>query len=121
MDIEEVAEKEPEKILSATIHPAVGLETYQARELAFGLGFNGAQIGEFTDHPEGAVPAVHRQGRQPAGGQPADRDQAEGKLVALDAKIGIDPNALFRHPELAALRDRTAGRSRSRRVPRSTT
>jgi succinyl-CoA synthetase beta subunit len=106
MDIEEVAEKEPEKILSATIHPAVGLEAYQARDLAFGLGLSGAQIGEFTN----ILKALYK--------LYIDKDAAlvevnplivtaEGKLVALDAKIGIDANALFRHPELAALRDRT--------------
>ena len=106
MDIEEVAEKEPEKILSVTVHPAVGLESYQARELAFGLGLAGAQIAEFTT----ILKALYQ--------LYIDKDAsllevnplivtAEGKLVALDAKIGIDPNALFRHPDLAALRDRT--------------
>ena len=106
MDIEEVAEKEPEKILSVTVHPAVGLESYQARELAFGLGLAGAQIGEFAT----ILKALYR--------LYIDKDAsllevnplivtAEGRLVALDAKIGIDPNALFRHPDLAALRDRT--------------
>jgi succinyl-CoA synthetase beta subunit len=104
MDIEEVAEKEPEKILSVAIHPAVGLEAYQARELAFGLGFSGAQIGEFT----AILKALYR--------LYIDQDASlvevnplivtkDGKLMALDAKIGIDPNALFRHPEVAALRD----------------
>jgi succinyl-CoA synthetase beta subunit len=106
MDIEEVAEKEPEKILSVVIHPAVGLESYQARELAFGLGLSGAQIGEFTT----ILKALYK--------LYIDKDAsllevnplivtAEGKLVALDAKIGIDANALFRHPELSALRDRS--------------
>jgi succinyl-CoA synthetase beta subunit len=106
MDIEEVAEKEPEKILSTTIHPAVGLESFQARELAFGLGFTGAQIGEFT----AILKALYR--------LYIEKDAAlvevnplivtkEGKLVALDAKIGIDANALFRQPDLVALRDRT--------------
>ena len=106
MDIEEVAEKEPEKILSVTVHPAVGLESYQARELAFGLGLAGAQIAEFTT----ILKALYQ--------LYIDKDASllevnplivttEGKLVALDAKIGIDPNALFRHPDLAALRDRS--------------
>jgi len=106
MDIEEVAAHEPEKILTATIHPAVGLEAYQARELAFGLGLEGAQINEFGR----ILKALYK--------LYIDNDASlvevnplivtgEGKLVALDAKIGIDPNALFRHPELVALRDRT--------------
>jgi succinyl-CoA synthetase beta subunit len=106
MDIEEVAAKEPEKILSVTIHPAVGLEAYQARELAFGLGFAGSQISEFTS----ILKALYK--------LYIDNDASlvevnplivtgEGKLVALDAKIGIDPNALYRHPELTQLRDRS--------------
>ena len=47
MDIEEVAHKTPEKILAVTIHPAAGLQAFQARELAFGLGLSGTQIAEF--------------------------------------------------------------------------
>jgi succinyl-CoA synthetase beta subunit len=106
MDIEEVAANEPEKILSVTIHPAVGLEAYQARELGFGLGLAGSQINEFTS----ILKALYK--------LYIDKDASlvevnplivtgEGRLVALDAKIGIDPNALFRHPELTALRDRS--------------
>jgi succinyl-CoA synthetase beta subunit len=106
MNIEEVAEHEPEKILTATIHPAVGLESYQARELAFGLGFKDAQISEFT----AILKALYK--------LYIDNDASlvevnplivtsEGRLVALDAKIGIDPNALYRHADLAALRDVT--------------
>jgi succinyl-CoA synthetase beta subunit len=106
MDIEEVAAHEPQKILSETIHPAVGLEAYQARNLAFGLKLQGAQIGEFT----AILKALYK--------LYIDTDAAlievnplivtkAGTLLALDAKIGIDPNAIFRHPELAALRDET--------------
>ncbi len=104
MDIEEVAHKTPEKILSVTIHPAAGLQAHQARELAFGLGLNGAPVGEFV----ALAAALHR--------LYIDKDLSlvevnplivtkAGKLVALDAKINVDPNALFRHPELAQLRD----------------
>ncbi|MDR2214461.1 MAG: ADP-forming succinate--CoA ligase subunit beta [Nevskiaceae bacterium] len=106
MDIETVAEKEPEKILTTSIHPAVGLEAYQARELGFGLEFNPVQMAEFTK----ILKALYK--------LYLDNDASlvevnplivtgEGNLVALDAKIGIDPNALFRHPDLVALRDRT--------------
>jgi len=106
MDIEEVAAKEPEKILSVTIHPAVGLEAYQARELAFGLGFAGAQISEFTAILKGLYRLYMEQDASLVEVNPLIVTKA-GKLVALDAKIGIDANALFRHPELVALRDRT--------------
>ena len=106
MDIEEVAEKEPEKILSATIHPAVGLEAYQARDLAFGLGLSGAQIGEFTSILKALYKLYIEKDAALVEVNPLIVT-AEGRLVALDAKIGIDANALFRHPELAPLRDRT--------------
>jgi succinyl-CoA synthetase beta subunit len=106
MDIEEVAAHEPEKILSVTIHPAVGLEAYQARELAFGLGFAGAQIGEFTAILKALYKLYIEQDASLVEVNPLIVTKGGG-LVALDAKIGIDPNAVFRHPELAALRDRT--------------
>jgi succinyl-CoA synthetase beta subunit len=106
MDIEEVAEKEPEKILSTTIHPAVGLESFQARELAFGLGLAGAQIGEFTSILKALYKLYIEKDASLVEVNPLIVTK-EGKLVALDAKIGIDANALFRHPELVALRDRT--------------
>ncbi len=106
MDIEEVAAKEPHKILNATIHPAVGLEGYQARELGFGLGFNGAQIGQFTKILQALYRLYMEQDAALVEVNPLIVT-ADGQLVALDAKIGIDPNALFRHPDLVALRDRS--------------
>ena len=104
MDIEEVAHKTPEKILSATVHPAAGLTAHQARELAFGLGLSGAQITQF----QALTAALYR--------LYLEKDLSlveinplivtrDGSLVALDAKINVDDNALFRHPELAQLRD----------------
>jgi succinyl-CoA synthetase beta subunit len=106
MDIEEVAAHEPEKILSTTIHPAVGLEAFQARELGFGLGFNGAQVGEFTKILQALYRLYMEQDASLVEVNPLIVT-ADGHLVALDAKIGIDPNALFRHPDLVALRDVT--------------
>jgi succinyl-CoA synthetase beta subunit len=104
MDIEEVAHKTPEKILSVSIHPAAGLQAYQARELAFGLGLSGAQITQF----QSLAAALYR--------LYIDKDLSlvevnplivtrNGALVALDAKIDVDANALFRQEELARLRD----------------
>jgi succinyl-CoA synthetase beta subunit len=104
MDIEEVAHKTPEKILSVSIHPAAGLQAYQARELAFGLGLSGAQITQF----QSLAAALYR--------LYIDKDLSllevnplivtrTGALVALDAKIDVDANALFRQDELARLRD----------------
>jgi len=106
MDIEEVAAKQPEKILSTTIHPAVGLESFQARELAFGLGFSGAQIAEFTAILKALYKLYIEKDASLVEVNPLIVTQ-EGRLLALDAKIGIDTNALYRQPAVAALRDRT--------------
>ena len=104
MNIEEVAAHEPGKILRVDIDPAAGLQGYQCRRLAFGLGLSGKQVAEF----ERIARALYR--------LYLERDLAlveinplivtkDGALVALDAKINVDANALFRQPEFAALRD----------------
>jgi succinyl-CoA synthetase beta subunit len=103
MDIEEVAAHSPEKILRVDINPAAGLQAYQCRKLAFGLGFKGPQVGKF----QSMLTALYR--------LYLERDAAllevnpliisHGELVALDAKINIDANALFRQKAMAALRD----------------
>ena len=104
MDIEEVAAKSPERIISVGVHPATGLQGYQCRRLAFGLGLSGAQVEEFTR----IVQPLYR--------LYVERDASlveinpliitkEGRLVALDAKINVDANALFRQREIAAMRD----------------
>ncbi|HXW74998.1 MAG TPA: ADP-forming succinate--CoA ligase subunit beta [Steroidobacteraceae bacterium] len=104
MDIEEVAQQTPEKILTTTVYPAAGLQPYQARELAFGLRLGGPLIVEF----QSLAAALYRLYLE------KDLSLVEvnplivtrgGALLALDAKINIDDNALFRHPELAQLRD----------------
>jgi succinyl-CoA synthetase beta subunit len=104
MDIEEVAAKSPERIISVGVHPATGLQGFQCRRLAFGLGLSGVQVEEFTR----IVQPLYR--------LYVERDASlveinpliitkEGRLVALDAKINVDANALFRQPEIAAMRD----------------
>jgi succinyl-CoA synthetase beta subunit len=104
MDIEEVAHKTPEKILTVTVHPAAGLQAFQARELAFGLALKGAQVTQF----QALVSALYRlyleKDLSLLEVNPLIVTQS-GALVALDAKINADDNALFRHPELARLRD----------------
>jgi succinyl-CoA synthetase beta subunit len=104
MEIETVAAETPEKIKSVTIHPAVGLESYQARELAFALGLTGPQIGEFTTILKSLYKLYTEQDASLVEINPLIVTE-DGRLVALDAKIAIDPNALFRHPELAGMRD----------------
>jgi succinyl-CoA synthetase beta subunit len=104
MDIEEVAHKTPQQILSVTVHPATGLESFQCRQLAFGLGLGPKQIDQF----QLIVKALYR--------LYLERDASlieinplivtkGGGLVALDAKLDIEASALFRQKEMAALRD----------------
>ena len=104
MDIEEVAHKSPEKILSANIHPAAGLQAYQARELAFGLGLSGAQITQFQSLTQALYRLYIDKDLSLLEVNPLIVTKA-GSLVALDAKINVDANALFRQDELARLRD----------------
>jgi succinyl-CoA synthetase beta subunit len=104
MDIEEVAHKTPEKIIAVNVHPAAGLQPYQCRKLAFALGLAGKQISEF----QSLVMALYRLYIENDASlleiNPLILTRA-GALLALDAKINIDANAIFRHPDLAALRD----------------
>jgi succinyl-CoA synthetase beta subunit len=104
VEIEEVAAKTPEKILREAIDPAIGFAGYQGRRLAFGLGLTKEQIGPAV----GFMAALARCFVE------SDCSLAEinplvvlkdGKLLALDAKIGFDDNALFRHPDIRELRD----------------
>ena len=104
MDIEEVAHKTPEKILTANIHPAAGLQAYQARELAFGLGLSGAQITQFQSLTKALYRLYLDKDLSLVEVNPLIVTEA-GSLVALDAKINVDANALFRQDELARLRD----------------
>ena len=106
MDIEEVAEYTPEKIVTVNVHPAAGLQPYQCREMAFALGFSGAQIGEFQQIALALYQLYLERDASLLEVNPLIVTKA-GKLVALDAKINIDPNALFRQKDLAALRDVT--------------
>lgn len=104
MDIEEVAQKSPEKILSVTVHPAAGLQPYQARQIAFGLGLKGPQIAEFQSIAAALYQLYLAEDASLVEVNPLIVTKA-GKLVALDAKINVDANAVFRHPDLAQLRD----------------
>ena len=104
MDIEEVAHKTPEAILREHVDPAVGLQPYQARKLAFGIGLTG-------DAASNAVPFMHALYRAFLETDASLLEinplvvTGEGKLIALDAKVNFDDNALFRHKEFKDLRD----------------
>jgi succinyl-CoA synthetase beta subunit len=115
MEIEEVAHKHPEKILTTVVDPIVGLLPFQARDLGFKLGLNAAQIKEFTqillclgklfiDNDLSLLevnPLVIKE---------------NGELVCLDGKINLDDNALYRHPNLRAQRDTTQEDERENRA-----
>ena len=104
MDIEEVAAKTPEKILTVNIHPAAGLQGYQCRQLAFGLGLKGTQVGEFQSMAMGLFKLYMEKDASLVEVNPLIVTKS-GSLMALDAKINIDANAVFRHPDIAQLRD----------------
>jgi succinyl-CoA synthetase beta subunit len=104
MDIEEVAHKTPEKILSVLVHPAAGLAPNQAREIAFGLKLEGQQIADFVALATALYKLYIEKDLSLVEVNPLIVTRS-GALLALDAKINVDDNALFRHPELAQLRD----------------
>jgi succinyl-CoA synthetase beta subunit len=104
MDIEEVAAKTPERILTVNIHPAAGLQAYQCRQLAFGLGLKGSQVSEFQAMALGLYKLYLEKDASLVEVNPLIVTKS-GNLMALDAKINIDANAVFRHPDIAKLRD----------------
>ncbi len=104
MDIEEVAAKEPEKIVTVNVHPAAGLQPYQCRRLAFALGFKGEQIGAFQKMALALYRLVLEKDASLVEVNPLIVTDS-GALIALDGKINIDANAVFRQPEMAKYRD----------------
>ncbi len=104
MDIEEVAAREPEAILTEAVHPAVGLQPYQWRNLGFALGLQGEQIKAFGKFLAGLYRLFEREDASLVEINPLVVTAA-GELLALDAKLDIEDNALYRHPSLVALRD----------------
>ncbi len=106
MDIEEVAEKHPEKLISVTVDPAVGLQPFQARQLAFAIGMKDKVAGKAAKFCMGLYKAYIESDCSIAEINPLV-ETAEGDVVALDAKMNFDSNALFRHPEIMELRDLT--------------
>jgi len=104
MEIEEVAEKHPEKILKVAIDPASGVSGFHARKLAFGLGLTGKQVSSFTKFVLALYGAFVELDCAIVEINPLVVTGA-GEIVALDAKVSFDDNALFRHKDLEALRD----------------
>src|SRR5688572_15526634 len=104
MDIEEVASKTPEKIMKETIDPSVGFQSFQARKLAFGLGLPGPLVGQAVKFMQSLYSAYEQMDASLAEINPFLLTK-DNRLIALDAKINFDDNALFRHKEFLDLRD----------------
>ncbi|MDP3704720.1 MAG: ADP-forming succinate--CoA ligase subunit beta [Legionellaceae bacterium] len=104
VEIETVAEKTPEKILTVTMDPLVGIMPYQCREVAFKLGLTDDQINQFTRLMVGLGKMFVECDLNLLEINPLVVTKS-GKLVCLDGKISIDDNALFRHPDLKEMRD----------------
>ncbi|MDW8259145.1 MAG: ADP-forming succinate--CoA ligase subunit beta [Gammaproteobacteria bacterium] len=104
MNIEEVAARTPEKITTINVHPATGLQPFQCRRMAFALGFKGEQVGAFQKIALALYKLALDCDASLVEVNPLIVTQ-DGRLVALDAKLNIDANALYRQPQLAQLRD----------------
>jgi succinyl-CoA synthetase beta subunit len=104
MDIEEVAEKTPGKIVKVYIDPGVGVVPFEARQLGFGIGLDGAQVNAFVS----VVTALYMSYLATDASLLEINPlivTAAGDLIALDAKMTFDDNALYRHPDIKELRD----------------
>ncbi len=104
VEIEKVAAETPEKILKEWIDPALGLQAYQARKLAFGLGLSGKQVNNAVKFMMALYNAFMAKDASLAEINPLVVTK-QGDVLALDAKINFDDSALYRHPELLELRD----------------
>ena len=104
MDIEEVAAKTPEKIIKVAIDPAQGMMPYHARQIAFGLGLEGGQIKSAVKFLLAMYQAFNQLDASLVEVNPLVVTGA-GEVIALDAKMNFDDNALFRHKDVAGMRD----------------
>lgn len=104
VEIEKVAEENPELIIKEAIDPAVGIQGYQARKLAFGLGLEGTQFKNAVKFLTGLYKVYEATDASIAEINPLVVTK-EGNVIALDAKINFDDNALYRHPDLVEYRD----------------
>jgi len=104
VEIEKVAAETPEKIVKVWIDPATGLQPFQARELAFALGLSGDSFKNFQEFIKKLYAAYEATDASLLEINPLVITN-DNKIVALDAKMNIDDNALFRHPEILAYRD----------------
>jgi succinyl-CoA synthetase beta subunit len=104
VEIEKVAEETPERIFKEHIHPGVGLSAFQTRKLTFALGLEGPQVGQASKFMSAVWETFKATDASLIEINPLIVTE-EGNLLALDAKMNFDDNALYRHPDLKELRD----------------
>ena len=104
MEIEEVAAKTPEKIIKVAIDPTIGFQPFHARKLAFGLGLPKEEQREFIKFATALYNVYMDNDAEMIEINPLIKT-GDGKFLALDAKMGFDDNALYRHPDIAEMRD----------------
>jgi succinyl-CoA synthetase beta subunit len=118
VEIEEVAKKSPEKVLKEPLHPMLGLQGFQARDLAYQLGFRDKQAGEVAKLMTNLAKAFLKTDASLAEINPLVVTK-DGQLLAIDAKFNFDDNALFRHKDLAAMADESQERPLDVRAQRA--
>lgn len=106
MDIEEITESDPDSVLNVVVDPVVGMQGFQAREIAFGLGIEPELVNKFERTILGCYRAFRDLDATMVEVNPLVITQ-EGAVVALDAKMSFDDNALFRRPQISELRDKS--------------
>jgi succinyl-CoA synthetase beta subunit/malate-CoA ligase subunit beta len=111
MEIEEISAEKADSIVRCIVEPAVGMQAFQAREIAFSLGIDAVNLSQATDIILAAYRAFEELDATMVEINPLV-EADDGFLYALDAKMTFDDNALFRHPEIAELRDKSQEDSR---------
>ena len=106
MEIEQLAVEKPESIIKIAVEPAVGMQAFQARELAFALGLDKSQVNQAVTTFMGCYRAMRDLDANMVEINPLVVTK-EGNLLAVDGKMGFDDNALFRHPSISELRDKS--------------
>jgi succinyl-CoA synthetase beta subunit len=106
MEIEEISRDRPETLIRTSVDPAVGMQPFQARETAFALGFEAGQVAKAVETLLGCYRAFRELDATMVEINPLVLT-ADGQLLALDAKMSFDDNALFRRPHISELRDKS--------------
>lgn len=106
MEIEDISANEPDSIIRSVVDPAVGMQAFQAREIAFQLGLDPSLIAQASKTITGAYKMMDQLDASMLEINPLVVT-GSGEIVALDCKVSFDDNALFRHPEISELRDKS--------------